>query len=38
VVPARLGTDASLVGAAALIHHADRYAGSQRVAATVVAG
>ena len=38
VVPARLGTDASLVGSAALIHHAQRYAGNQRVAATVVAG
>jgi glucokinase len=38
VVPARLGTDASLVGAAALIHRAQRYAGSERTAATVVAG
>ncbi|OLB65947.1 MAG: hypothetical protein AUI10_04655 [Actinobacteria bacterium 13_2_20CM_2_72_6] len=35
---AQLGTDASLVGAAALIHHGDRYAGSDRVAATLVAG
>jgi glucokinase len=38
VVPARLGTDGSLVGAAALIHHPRRYARDRRVAATVVAG
>jgi glucokinase len=38
VVPARLGTNASLIGAAALIHQSPRYAGSERVAATLVAG
>jgi glucokinase len=38
LVAARLGTDASLVGAAALIHHGARYGQNQRVAATVVAG
>ncbi|OLB80178.1 MAG: hypothetical protein AUI14_07620 [Actinobacteria bacterium 13_2_20CM_2_71_6] len=34
----RLGPDASLVGAAALIHHGRRYAQNQRVAATLIAG
>jgi glucokinase len=38
IVPASLGTDASLIGAAALIHHAERYATSDRVAATLIAG
>jgi glucokinase len=38
VVPAQLGIDASLIGAAALIHHGERYAGDRQVAATVVAG
>jgi len=38
IAPASLGTDASLIGAAALIHHAERYAGSERVAATLIAG
>jgi glucokinase len=38
LAPALLGTDASLIGAAALIHHSERYAGNERVAATLVAG
>jgi glucokinase len=33
---AELGTDASLVGAAAMIHHEPRYARNERVAATLV--
>jgi glucokinase len=37
LAPARLGTDASLIGAAALIHRGEAYAAGQRVAATVVA-
>jgi glucokinase len=37
LAPARLGPDASLVGAAALIHRDSVYAQSQRVAATVIA-
>jgi glucokinase len=36
LAPTRLGTDASLIGAAALIHRGDAYAGGERVAATVV--
>jgi len=35
---ARLGPDACLIGAAALIHHQTRYARNERVAATLVAG
>jgi glucokinase len=38
LAPARLGPDASLIGAAALIHHSPRYAASERVAATLIAG
>lgn len=37
VATTRLGTDASLIGAAALIHHGAVYANGGRVAATVVA-
>ncbi len=37
LAPARLGPDACLIGAAALIHHHLRYAGSEKVAATLIA-
>src|SRR6266545_861863 len=38
LAPALLGPDASLIGAAALIHHDLRYARNERVAATLVVG